>query len=596
MAVPYVPTEVGKARINLMLSPSVAPNATVWLWKHFSTTGRRANQWEVYVPFATGRYAVYAFGDTLGNGVLNWMATREGVPALWVDSDTATKSGTWNASTNAETYSGTYRYSETATNTIQATVTGHTLFWRGAMASNGGYALVSIDGDATLANRLPVVTQALVDAGGFASGDLGKRYIETYSQNFLLDEHACIAEGLSDAAHTVLITVKGTKRTASAGNRVYVSAIGGATAGQALNVSNAGMGYVRNISQGTSTNDVSASGSVMEFTPDGFSNPKFLGNIHSLGGSESVETQTSAAWVDVNGATVTLANGSYTSSQAFTLKRVTQVFHPSTPTVAACEHVANFQFRGDVAGQCTYSWAYEWKQKGVMDSFYAAMLPLATRNYWDTNFTNPFDRINIGGDTTMLVTDDNDGTVYGQIATNFAAGYATGFDTLMTCYVPNPTVSLGNYADSSPDYTYMWDRTNGLDKTYFARVSNTAAKNVNVGDEFTGEAWYRVFRISGAAVAIEGALPGPPPEEQAGSLTDADKAYLEALVTAQTATVTGALDTISGAKLDEIHDSLFNTLTEPLTGIGTRELTLADGTKKTWDMQSDGVKRTRTPR
>ena len=75
-------------------------------------------------------------------------------------------------------------------------------------------------------------------------------------------------------------------------------------------------------------------------------------------------------------------------------------------------------------------------------------------------------------------------------------------------------------------------------------------------------------------------------------LLDGDREYLDAKFAAIEAAASG----VSGEKVDEIHDSLFGTLVEPLTGIGTRELTLSDGSTRVWDMGSDGSRRTRTLR
>jgi hypothetical protein len=81
-------------------------------------------------------------------------------------------------------------------------------------------------------------------------------------------------------------------------------------------------------------------------------------------------------------------------------------------------------------------------------------------------------------------------------------------------------------------------------------------------------------------------------ESLPGVLGDGDREYLDA----KFAEIAAAQATVDGAKVDEIHDNLFNTLVEPLNGIGTRELTLSDGSTKTWDMESDGVRRTRVPK
>ncbi len=137
--------------------------ADVYLWRNFATVGARASEYEVCVPFAnqagTLRYAVYGFREYVG-GVLHLGRIKEGlvVRNTWHNAAGVAKSGDWTTTAHgAIAGPGTAAFSNTAGDTISATVTGHTLLVRAYTNVNGGFGVVSIDGDATAANRLPMV-------------------------------------------------------------------------------------------------------------------------------------------------------------------------------------------------------------------------------------------------------------------------------------------------------------------------------------------------------------------------------------------------------------------------------------------------------
>ena len=71
-------------------------------------------------------------------------------------------------------------YSQTSGDTISGDITGTVAAIRYFLTSNGGYAVVSIDGDFTRANKLPVFT-ANYDDGLCRAGDVGRRYYSSYA-------------------------------------------------------------------------------------------------------------------------------------------------------------------------------------------------------------------------------------------------------------------------------------------------------------------------------------------------------------------------------------------------------------------------------
>src|SRR5690606_32598678 len=120
----------------------------------------------------------------------------------------------------------TYRQSSTSGSTVTWTSpTSTAVGIRTVATTNGGLAKVSIDGSATAATMLPTAQQ-MVDSGKYLAGILvanggtlnpTDRVLDCYSPNAagtagyedLWDVRVGFAEGLSSAAHTVVITATG---------------------------------------------------------------------------------------------------------------------------------------------------------------------------------------------------------------------------------------------------------------------------------------------------------------------------------------------------------------------------------------------------
>ena len=199
------------ARRRLLLEAGEARYDDVcYLWRHHATTGTLyKDRYDIYVPFAENRFACFGFKDTYANGVTNFGFLREALPIVNTPHGSLTKTGTWSTLSESQAYNGGIAYSTTATETISGTIAGHTLILRAWQQTTGGYALVSVDGSATAANRCPQVTQEQVNSGYFAAGDLGKRYVSFFANSVYPDEHIVLAEGLTDANHTVMLSAVG---------------------------------------------------------------------------------------------------------------------------------------------------------------------------------------------------------------------------------------------------------------------------------------------------------------------------------------------------------------------------------------------------
>ena len=385
-----------------------------YLWRNFATSGARAGEYEIYVPFGnelgSARYGVYTFGTFVG-GVMHLGRLKEGVIVVnkWHGDGGVTKTGTWTFTGNAAAIpgAGTAAYSVTAGDSIEAEVSGHTLVLRGYTNVNGGYGLVAIDGDYTAATLLPAVgasdfkavsgvvagpggvcrvtcaghgfatgatllvenaggvtglnglrhTIAVVDAntfdcdgstfggaytsggtaGYFAQADLGRRVLNTYSIGIsAFDEHFALVEGLTDAAHTITVRALRTAPAGGAtGKRCYVVGFAAASAGQRLTDPAAGMGYLRDVVNYRTSTGYSALASAIEFTPTGFSNYQFLGEVHGN------EAPSALAW-RVDGVAVSPIAGELLAGSVIRLERTTTLSHPSTGSAVATK-VAEYQ-------------------------------------------------------------------------------------------------------------------------------------------------------------------------------------------------------------------------------------------------------------
>ncbi len=320
------------ARRRLLLESGAARlDDTCYLWRHHATTGTLyKDRYDFYVPFAENRYACFGFKDTYANGVMNFGFLRECLPIINTPHGSLTKTGTWAQLSDSQAYNGGITYSSAAaTETISGTIAGHTLVLRAWLQSSGGYALVSIDGSSTAANRCPQVTQEQVNAGYFAAGDLGKRYVSFVANNVYHDEHIVLVEGLTDSNHTVTLTAVGGAQIpppGSSGKLLFVAALAGARYATRPTDSGGSMGFTREIMNVRGGH--SATTQVVSFAPTGFlGNPQFLGENHLN------ETQSAGAFA-VDGAAAAPAAGAYVSGKTIVLDRTTTLNHPNASACA----------------------------------------------------------------------------------------------------------------------------------------------------------------------------------------------------------------------------------------------------------------------
>jgi hypothetical protein len=491
-------TYAGTPRRRLLTdSPPAVLSETCYLWRNFATTGQRANEYEIYIPFQGERFAVYSFQDYIAaaGGARYFGRLKEGVPVVNLPSNdvSVTKVGTWAASANTAAYNGTNLQSSTAGDTITATVTGHTLILRCMTTTNAGFATVSIDGDFTAATRLPAVTQTEVDAGWFLSGDIGKRYLETYAVLLYEDEHIVLAEGLADTAHTVVVRVQGTRRSGSSANRVYVSAFAAATSGTLLTDSNASMGYTRDVTNLRTGSNFSAMDITSEYTPDGFTNYQFLGNNH---GNETLVAQQFL----VDGVVSAPSSGAYVAGREIKSELSTNMTHPSTGATVVASKRTSYVARADRQAQMSCRYRLAWKNPGTIQSGYAGMMHLGTHarvfNTGPVLKQTEFDRLMVGDTILTSFSADNE-TALGLQKTSTAAAWSTAHDTVAVLHIPRTDLNVDAYSRSTSGL-FVQDRSDFTEKFYAARSLAGANETVTAATVHNGEIWWRVFRVANA--------------------------------------------------------------------------------------------------
>jgi hypothetical protein len=144
------------------------------------------------------RYAC-AFVVTVLFGISGCALAQVG-PGIYDDRDShITYSGTWSQATQTGDYEGTHTWSSTANSTVSLTFTGTEVTYVYPLYSSRGYAKVSIDGN--------VVTSQL----------------DAYASTWVMQKLATYS-GLSNATHTITVTVLGTHDSQSSGSIVALDA------------------------------------------------------------------------------------------------------------------------------------------------------------------------------------------------------------------------------------------------------------------------------------------------------------------------------------------------------------------------------------
>ena len=299
---------------------------TVWLyaWKGSNSAAVQYGERQVYVPTSdSGYYFGAFFGDKLlSNSVVSLTDTCLARTGTSTKSTGLTYSSGWTASTNAAAFDTDYSYANAAGKTASLSVTGTAAAVRFFLATNGGYAVVAIDGDYTRADHLPLFTEDNCAAGLCRQSDIGKRYFSCYATSSY-SECQCLADDLAPGVHTIVIETTGTKPVASSDYRVYVEAMIGCN-GEAAGSANVHFVPIWWVSHNVF--DWSAQNYVIKWAPSGSSDYQFLGENHAEGTNSKEVTTALSVYLDTTDQTA-LAAGSYASGSFLRISHTSTLRH-----------------------------------------------------------------------------------------------------------------------------------------------------------------------------------------------------------------------------------------------------------------------------
>lgn len=456
-----------------------------FIWLHPATSTDLKDAYVIAVPVGAGYYDVTVINKLAGTSVSQIAKRFLGVAGAFKHHADAgvTKTGSW--ANSAATYhpSGSSSQSSAAGDTIDFAVSGHTLVHRGIATTNGGYAVVAIDGDFSAANRLPAFTQADADAGLCRSTDVGKRYILSYGVNTFGDHHTPIAEGLTDGAHTVRFECTGTKPAASSAARAYIGGIVAASASDTtsdLALNTRMLGYVEdvlNIRDGTSA---------MIYTPEVEKSVagtfEFLGEVH---GGETLESLA----ITVDGTDQTsMTIGTMVGGTVIKVYRISTIANTDAPSTPVARKRASFVFSALSDLPFTAPWAVKWLVAKKVRYSYPMMMPLGKSDQlttavkqlrWDGGYIGPA-QLQSGSFGA------NANAQRGNATALYTVAYSSQHTRKAFAALLDNGKSVNYFAGALPDRVFMHDRSDGYDKFYFCRSTSAMPESFAVGDEISG--------------------------------------------------------------------------------------------------------------
>jgi YD repeat-containing protein len=456
------------------------------------------------------RYQLKNYTANAGNLPLRQLAGLDTVRAM-LDSDdlTATTTGTWTSGANAGTVGGNYRYSDTAgatmswTSPATATAVGITVV---EITNGGALAVVEVDGSKTAANAL-MTAQDVVDKGWYANtilvangGTLAPtdRVMDTYSSATATNNYAArrvLAADLAPGAHTVKVTNTGYMRTGLTAQRVYLTGFLHSLTGTVL--TDAGAQVVTD----TVLNAIASAWEYAYFgQPAGTTAPGEMGNIHGWEAEISLT-------ITVDGAVSTPADGARVdAAREILVTRVTQLRHTELGVTPVADVVTTYRLdriglRVDV--QTTWNRAIDLTWAWLM-------FPVngPTTNAIGQKF-NRAGLLNFPGGS-LTFTGAN-GDLYAGRSKSVAAWMwsSTGKYGVMAS-VPDHTTFLNRWANASPAFAQINDRSGNILKTYFARVG-TGGDHIDAGTVISSSVRYAVgYFPDGAEVSLSTPAIGVP--------------------------------------------------------------------------------------
>lgn len=484
-------------------------NKTSYLWRDPWASGTYPDSWWVYVPVDDlGGHAVFGVGSFGNTGAVAALTRMHyGKPGAWVrhDAGSTVKVGAWTTRTGDDMQpdGASVCYSTTAGDSITFVGSGHTIVARGYTTTNGGYAVVAIDGDYTAANRLRTFSSGDYAAGRCRAGDVGKRYLLLSSNAAWNDVHIPIAEGLSDGSHTVRIEACGTYPTGwGSGGRTYIGGLiycSAADVGQAL-------GATRVMARVEAVMDFGGTAR-SAFTPvlateNAASNAyEFIGDVHSA------EVLVSAAvlvdGVDRSAATKATHYGG--ASVVLTVKStVASTDAPATPVM---EKSISYVFAAGGLAPLVVRWRYKWLVAKRVTTGYGAMLPFGVQLEGCGSLAQPYtngrwDALRLGQEYTAAPADLNGTTAQGigKVPSYEAVIASSQHARAAYAVLLDGGQSVDQFAASAPDFCFYNTSAANAKKVYWVHSHQSCPQSYSVGDVLAGVIGYGVAAVPGAAL------------------------------------------------------------------------------------------------
>jgi hypothetical protein len=354
---------------------------------------------------------------------------------------------------------------------------------RAFRTTNGGYAKVTIDGSATAATFLPTA-QDEVTAGRLAStalvaggGTLNPtdRVYNSYGATSDNDVMVLFTEGLTSAAHTLVMTMTGYKQGTSTDIRMYISGGIYASAATVLTTLNTELAPYVVVLAGTSVSEFAVT-----YRKTGSASTAFIGNYH---GNEVEDTFV----ITNDGATITPADGSIVLGANAVITRTSHLVNPDngTETVAT----VTCQWAMSNRGGLNVHWNIDWSVAGSALATYAAMLPTEGNTFQKG-------RAAAGSVVTML---NDDNAAKGSTPSDTLVLWQDGGKGAVMATLRNLPTAVNRW-ENATDYAWLQDRTGGdFNKGYFQRVQAGLSESVAIGDKWEGYITYRAGWLSTTA-------------------------------------------------------------------------------------------------
>jgi len=454
--------------------------------------GRRGDDYDLYQEISAGVWWKIALGytTTSGNAHHSLEAASIGRTVLTVaaaDGSFVYSATGWATSSNAGSFAGLYTKNSTTGQSFTWTTPSATMVGlRAFRATNGGYALAEVDGDVTRATLLPTA-QEEVNAGRLAStalvangGTLNPtdRLYDSYGFGPpAYDDVIPFAQGLTEATHTITLTVTGYKRTASTDVRLYLS--GGVYADASTSPATAG---VTNWPLATLNDTGSVYEYAITYRRDGRTLTEWVGNRH---GSE-VETSFTIA---VDGVTRSLADGEIVTASIVQVSRTTNLSNPDN----AAEVIATGSLTWSLTPQNALDVAYsiDWTVPGRVYTSYIAMYPTAG---------NILDKGRVCGGQDVTLTAD-DGSANGNTRSDSTVMWNSGGKAAVMLTVRNLGEAVGSWRDSGDRSMWIEDRLGGsVNKVYVQRVGSPQNTPVDSGVAWDVRLNYRAAWLPSASI------------------------------------------------------------------------------------------------